>query len=54
MESTNEPRLDHSQYMAGWLTALQNETRFIFKASADAQLASDWILSRKHMQDAAE
>lgn len=41
---TNEPRLDHSQYIANWLQALKNEPRFIFKASAEAQKATTYLL----------
>ncbi len=51
---TNEPRLDHAQYLKSWLRALKNETRFIFKASADAQKATDWLLSRQEAKLAAE
>ena len=51
---TNEPRLDHAQYLQSWLKALKNETRFIFKASADAQKATDWLLNRQERQLAAE
>lgn len=50
---TNEPRLDHAQYLQSWLLALQNETRFIFKASADAQRAVDWILKKPERQQLA-
>lgn len=50
---TNEPRLDHAQYLQSWLKALQSETRFIFKASADAQKAVDWLLAQRQQQQAA-
>lgn len=51
---TPEPRLDHAQYLQSWLKALKNETRFIFKASADAQKATDWLLARREAKVAAE
>lgn len=51
---TSEPRLDHAQYLQSWLTALKSETRFIFKASADAQKAVDWLLTKQERQIAAE
>ena len=41
---TPEPRIDHAQYIASWLTALKNDTRFVFKASAQAQKATDYLL----------
>jgi len=51
---TNEPRLDHAQYLQSWLMALKNENRFIFKASADAQKAVNWLTQKQEQQMAAE
>ena len=34
-----EPRADHAKYLGGWLKALKNDKRFIFKAAAAAQKA---------------
>lgn len=41
---TQEPREDHSAYIANWLKALKSDKRFIFSASAQAQLAVDYLL----------
>lgn len=41
---TPEVRQDHSQYVAHWLRALKNDKRAIFTASAQAQLAADFLL----------
>ena len=35
---------DHAAYVANWLTALKGDKRYIFRASAAAQRAVDWIL----------
>lgn len=40
---TKEPREDHACYLSGWLKVLKNDKRFIFKASADAQRAVDYL-----------
>ena len=34
-----EPRADHAKYLGGWLKALKNDKKFIFKAAAAAQKA---------------
>lgn len=34
---------DHAAYVASWLAALRNDSRFILKAAANAQRAVDWI-----------
>ena len=34
-----EPRADHAKYLGGWLKALKDDKRFIFKAAAAAQKA---------------
>jgi antirestriction protein ArdC len=41
---SNEPRADHAGYLQSWLGALHNDKRFIFSASAQAQLAVDYLL----------
>jgi antirestriction protein ArdC len=40
---TPEPRPDHASYIAHWLQALQNDSRFIFAAAAHAQRAADFL-----------
>ena len=39
-----EPRLDHSQYVASWLKVLKNNKRAVFTAAAAAQRAADFVL----------
>ena len=40
-----EPRDDHAKYLGGWLKALKNDKRLIFKAAAAAQKAVDFCES---------
>jgi antirestriction protein ArdC len=42
---TPEPRPDHASYIAGWLKALKDDKRLIFKAAAQAQKAADHLHS---------
>ena len=42
VEST--PRQDHISYIQSWLTALDNDPKFIQKASTKAWKASQWIM----------
>lgn len=42
---TVEPRVDHAQYLEGWLHALKKDKKHIFKAAAAAQRAVDHIHS---------
>lgn len=35
-------------YLAGWLKVLREDSKFIFKAAAEAQKAADYILGRPH------
>ena len=52
---TNEPRPDHAQYIAQYLTILKNDKKAIFTAAAAASAATDFILafSRKEQEEAA-
>ena len=52
---TNDPRPDHAQYMAQYLTILKNDKKAIFAAAAAASAATDFILafSRKEQEEAA-
>ncbi len=43
LELTTEPREENASYIANWLEVLKNDTRFIFKAAADAQSAADYL-----------
>lgn len=40
---TQSPREDHAQYLKGWLKALRNDTKFIFKAAAQAGKAAEYL-----------
>jgi antirestriction protein ArdC len=42
---TPEVRPDHASYIAGWLKALKDDKRLIFKAAAQAQRAADHLHS---------
>jgi antirestriction protein ArdC len=52
---TNDPRPDHAQYTAQYLTVLKNDKKAIFSAAAAASAATDYILafSRKPIEEAA-
>ncbi|MBS0244569.1 MAG: hypothetical protein JSS20_20550, partial [Proteobacteria bacterium] len=43
LEITNLPRVDHAQYIAGWLAVLKNDTKAIFTAAAAASAAVDYL-----------
>lgn len=40
----NEPREDHAQYIASWITLLKSDPSAIIKASSKAQQAVDWLV----------
>jgi antirestriction protein ArdC len=40
---TKQPRVDHAQYLNSWLSVLKNDTNAIFRASAMAGRASDYL-----------
>ena len=43
LEMAVVPREENASYIANWLEVLKNDTRFIFKASAHAQRAADYL-----------
>jgi antirestriction protein ArdC len=45
LELAIEPREDNAPYIAHWLEILKSDTRFIFKATAHAQRAADFLHS---------
>lgn len=50
------PREDHAQYLASWLTALDGDNDYIFKAASEAQKVVDWMDAKQvalELQDAA-
>lgn len=40
---TNEPRMDHAQYLASWLTVLKGDNRAIFAAASAASKAVEFL-----------
>lgn len=50
---SGSPRDDHAQYLGGWLTALGNDTDYIFKAASEAQKVVDWMDRRQEVEVAA-
>jgi antirestriction protein ArdC len=53
---THQTLPNHAAYLKDWLTALENDERFIFRAASQAQKAADYILSfsRKEKEVAVE
>jgi antirestriction protein ArdC len=43
LELATEPREENASYIANWLEILKSDTRFIFKAAAHAQRATDYL-----------
>ncbi len=39
------PRPDHAQYIAGWLTALKNDSKAIFTAAGAASRTVDYLMA---------
>lgn len=46
-----EGELTHADYIGHWITKLENDTNFIFKASTQAQAACDFILAFSEEQE---
>ncbi|MEQ1953650.1 ArdC family protein [Mesorhizobium sp. CN2-181] len=44
---TPEPRADHAQYVAHWLTILKGDKRAIFTAASKASQAANWLLAHE-------
>lgn len=44
---------NHTAYLANWLAAMKNDTRFIFQASAQANKAASYLLGFSHKSDDA-
>jgi len=40
---------NNAVYLAGWLKVLQADSKFIFKAAAEAQKAADYFLNRRQI-----
>lgn len=50
---TGEDLTNHAAYLKSWLAGLKNDTKFIFKAAAQASRAVDHILSYSRTQEEA-
>jgi antirestriction protein ArdC len=53
---SNEPREDHASYIAGWLKALKDDNRNVFRAASHAEKAAAWLHTLQQpaeMQEAA-
>lgn len=50
---SSEPREDHASYIAGWLKALRNDSRNIFRAASYAEKACDLLHGLQVQQQAA-
>ena len=53
LELASEPREENASYIATWLEVLKNDPRFIFKAAAQAQRATDFLASFSNGNDAS-
>lgn len=40
-----EPRIDHAQYLAHWLSVLKSDKRAIFSAASKASEAANWLIA---------
>jgi antirestriction protein ArdC len=49
-----EPREDHASYIAGWLKALRDDNRAIFRAASLAEKACDYLHSLQSAESMAE
>jgi len=48
---TLEPRPDHANYIASWLTVMKNDKRVIFTAAAHAQRAADYLYGLQQLAE---
>lgn len=48
---SNEPRADHAEYLAGWLTILKEDKKAIFRAAALAQKAVDHLFDYQEQKE---
>jgi len=44
---------NNAAYLAGWLKILREDSKFIFKAAAEAQKAADYFLNRRQITQTA-
>lgn len=49
----SSPRVDHAQYIQGWLSILKEDNRAIFKAASLASQALHWMTDKQSMSKAA-
>jgi antirestriction protein ArdC len=41
-----EPRQDHAEYISSWLSALEDDIAYLYRAMGQAQIAADWLCKR--------
>ena len=46
-----QPRIDHAQYIKGWLSNLRGDPKFIISAASQAQKAADYALQSAEQQE---
>ncbi len=46
-----EPRADHAQYIASWISVLQRDPEAIFAAARKASNAANWLMARSGQAD---
>lgn len=51
---SNEPRPDHAQYVANWLTVLKGDKKAVFTAASKAQAALDFLTKKEEAEEAME
>jgi antirestriction protein ArdC len=44
---SQEPRIDHAQYISSWMSVLKNDSKAIFIAASSASRASSYLLDPK-------
>ena len=51
---SNEPRVDHAQYLNNWLTVLKQDKKAIFKAASLAREAAEMLTGKAEAEDVTE
>jgi len=51
---TSQNLVNHAAYLKNWLNGMKNDSRYIFKAAAQANRAVDYLLSFSRQQQASE
>ncbi|WEF25842.1 zincin-like metallopeptidase domain-containing protein [Paracoccus sp. S3-43] len=48
---SNQPRMDHAEYVANWLQVLKSDSRAIFTAASAATKAADFLLASQAVEE---